>query len=218
MLQASKNELEANLRVSTQDIRDQELQYYVNNCYAVATIASLLAGLANEGLFQVAVPPSTPWIFKLLYLSSALCSMCFELVVVMNTTLLALLAPGMALRGAGTTSVHVAVDGLAEEFNSAFNCFWLGIVFFFVSMAFYGWLMQFDAVLASALSVSCVGALVVLQRYGARVDRKLKVEEHAGATSGVFTFSSLRTMGSSLKAAVAPPRRWDGDGQHGRQR
>ena len=203
MLHADKEELEANLRVSTQEIRDKELQYYVNNCYAISTIASLLAGLALEGLFQVAVPHNTPWIVKLLYLCSAAAGMCFELIVVMNTMLLSLLAPGMALRGATANHMHVAVEGLAEEFKIAYNCFWLGIVFFFISMAFYGWLMQFRTELSAVLSLSCVGALVLLQRYGARVDRRLMLD--SSATSSAFSFKSV---GANIKQAFAP-RRWD---------
>ena len=107
--------------------------------------AALLAGLSCEGLFQVEVPHGAPWIVKLLYLLFALASLSLEIIAVLNTTLLAMMGPGLALRGpAEQACVHRAVEGMREEYQSAYICFVLGLVFLIISLGLYGWVMMFD--------------------------------------------------------------------------
>ena len=99
MLFADKRALETNLKVSLLAIREKELNFYTTNCLAVGTQSALLAGFAYSGLTQVAFPHEAPYLIKLLYLLITTTAMGFELIAVMNTTLLSMVGPGLALRG-----------------------------------------------------------------------------------------------------------------------
>ena len=99
MLFADKRALETNLKVSLLAIREKELNFYTTNCLAVGTQSALLAGFAYSGLTQVAFPHEAPYLIKLLYLLVTTTAMGFELIAVMNTTLLSMVGPGLALRG-----------------------------------------------------------------------------------------------------------------------
>ena len=99
MLFADKRALETNLKVSLLAIREKELNFYTTNCLAVGTQSALLAGFAYSGLTQVAFPYEAPYLIKLLYMLTTTTAMGFELIAVMNTTLLSMVGPGLALRG-----------------------------------------------------------------------------------------------------------------------
>ena len=99
MLFADKRALETNLKVSLLAIREKELNFYTTNCLAVGTQSALLAGFAYSGLTQVAFPHEAPYLIKLLYMLTTTTAMGFELIAVMNTTLLSMVGPGLALRG-----------------------------------------------------------------------------------------------------------------------
>ena len=99
------------------------------NCLAVGTQAALLAGFAYSGLTQVAIPLDSEYVLKLLYLLVTTTAMCLELIAVMNTTLLSMMGPGLALRGPDG-SMHPAVDGMIVEYQYAYVNFVLGLIFF----------------------------------------------------------------------------------------
>ena len=58
----------------------------------------------------------------------------------MNTTLLSMMGPGLALRGPDG-SMHPAVEGMVFEYNTAYICFVLGLIAFHFSAALFAWLM-----------------------------------------------------------------------------
>ena len=64
------------------------LRVQTQNCLAVGTQSALLAGFAYSGLTQVAIPHERSYILKLMYLLVTTTAMCFELIAVLNTTLL----------------------------------------------------------------------------------------------------------------------------------
>ena len=139
MLYADKRALETNLKVNLLAIREKELNYYAQNCLAVGTQAALLAGFAYSGLTQVAIPLDSDYVLKLLYLITTTTAMCLELIAVMSTTLLAMMGPGLALRGPDG-SMHPAVDGMMDEYKQAYLNFFLGLIAFHLSAAIFGWL------------------------------------------------------------------------------
>ena len=89
--------------------------WQTTNCLAVGTQSALLAGFAYSGLTQVAFPHDAPYFIKLLYMLATTTAMGFELIAVMNTTLLSMVGPGLALRGPDG-SMHPAVDGMMIEY------------------------------------------------------------------------------------------------------
>lgn len=173
MLYADKRALETNLKVSLLQIREKELNFYSQNCLAVGTQAALLAGFAYAGLTQVAVPEEAYLAVKLLYLIATTTAMGFELVAVLNTTLLSMLGPGLALRGPDG-SMHVAVDGMMVEYKLAFYFFLLGLISFHFSAMLFGWLM-FSNFVASTLTTSIVISLWSLYRYSSGIMTKFQL-------------------------------------------
>ena len=140
MLFADKRALETNLKVGLLQIREKELNFYTQNCLAVCTQAALLAGFAYSGLTQVSIPEEANFWVRLLYISATVMAMCFEIIAVLNTTLLAIVGPGLALRGPDG-SMHPAVDGMMAEYKHALSCFKLGLVCFHFSAGLFGWIM-----------------------------------------------------------------------------
>ncbi len=188
MLFADKRALETNLKVSLLAIREKELNFYSQNCLAVGTQAALLAGFAYSGLTQVAIPPEAPFMLKLLYLLVTTTAMCFELVAVMNTTLLSMMGPGLALRGPDG-SMHPAVDGMMVEYKTAYIAFVLGLIFFHFSAALFGWLM-FNWAVSLSVTLCVVGSLFLLLRYASRVYTRFRLPVDEVIT-GRFTSSQL---------------------------
>ena len=140
MLFADKRNVETQLKVNLIKIRENELNFYTQNCLAVCTQAALLAGFAYSGLTQVSIPEEANFWVRLLYISVTVMAMCFEIIAVLNTTLLAIVGPGLALRGPDG-SMHPAVDGMMAEYKHALSCFKLGLVCFHLSAGLFGWIM-----------------------------------------------------------------------------
>ena len=69
---------------------------------------------------------------KLLYMLTTTTAMGFELIAVMNTTLLSMVGPGLALRGPDG-SMHNAVQGMMTHYRFTLACFTLGLVCFMLS-------------------------------------------------------------------------------------
>ncbi|KAL1530506.1 hypothetical protein AB1Y20_001407 [Prymnesium parvum] len=175
MLFADKRALETNLKVNLLAIREKELNYYTQNCLAVCTQSALLAGFAYSGLTQVAIPEDAGYVLKLLYLIVTTTAMCLELIAVMNTTLLSMMGPGLALRGPDG-SMHPAVEGMVIEYNTAYICFVLGLIAFHFSAALFAWLM-FTWGVAFFVSSCVVSSLYMLMRYASRVFNRFRTAE-----------------------------------------
>ena len=143
------------------------------NCLAVLTQAALLAGFAYSGLTQVAIPVDAEYVLKLLYLLVTTTAMCLELIAVMNCTLLSMMGPGLALRGPDG-SMHPAVDGMMEEYQSAYLCFVLGLISFHFSAALFGWLM-FNWIVSTFVSGTVISSLYMLIRYASRVYSRFRL-------------------------------------------
>jgi len=201
MLYADKRALETNLKVNLLAIREKELNYYTQNCGAVGTQAALLAGFAYSGLTQVAVPLDSQYILKLAYLLVTTTAMCLELIAVMNTTLLSMMGPGLALRGPDG-SMHPAVDGMMEEYKSAYLNFLLGLIAFHFSAALFGWL-AFDWVVSSCTTACVLGSLYLLMRYATRVHSRFRLPADEVITG---RFRGEEVMSAVTGGAVASSR------------
>ena len=163
MLFADKRALETNLKVSLLSIREQELDYYSQNCFALGTQAALVAGFAFAGLTQVSQPPDAPWALKLVYLLTTTTAMCLELIAVMSTMLLSVMGPGLALRGPNG-SMDVAIQGMLEEYQSAYHHFVLGLVIFHCPVALFGWL-KYPWLVGVGITITISCSLYVLLRH-----------------------------------------------------
>ena len=220
MLWADKRALETNLKLSLLQIRERELIFYTNNCLSISTQSALLAGFAYAALMpgvsledahlgHGALKDSK--IIKMLYLICSISALGLQLIAVVSTTLLSMLGPGLALRGPDG-SMHTAVDGMVDEYRTAFYTFLFGMLATLAAGAFYVWLM-FPLMEASVLTVSIVSATYMIIRYIRRlfatfavpkdqvVTGKYEGEEaaKAGAEAGVVNRSELSTLSHLIK-------------------
>ncbi|EOD15387.1 hypothetical protein EMIHUDRAFT_436817 [Emiliania huxleyi CCMP1516] len=220
MLYADKRALETNLKVNLLAIREKELNYYTQNCQAVGTQAALLAGFAYSGLTQVAIPHDRAYALRIAYLLVTTTAMCFELIAVLNTTLLSMMGPGLALRGPDG-SMHPAVDGMMTEYRTAYYCFVLGLVFFHFSAALFSWLIYVHWSVSTMVTLCICGSLLLLTRYAKRVYLRFRLPAEmapsrratwppppgpssSGATPRAGTCRASRR--SSLRAAISDSR------------
>jgi hypothetical protein len=207
MLYANKQDVEADLSVQLLQIRERELKFYSSNCRTIGTQASVFAGFAFS-FFEVAArfegyavieevrhsnitkdtlferANKTPEALRVLFVLSATCAMALNVSAMFFANCLALLGPGLALRGDGSAAMDRAVDGLALEYRVVFLVFFCGIVSFFVVALMYS-LMQADWVLSACV----VLVLVYLLRHSAlsfkRLYKKFRLPP-ALAQSGAF--------------------------------
>ena len=141
MLWADKRALETNLKVQLLQIRERELEFYVRNTLTICVVATIILGFSYTRMTE-AVPSDYagvgPYAVRVLYMVSCMSSLGFMFVSLISTTLLSMLAPGLALRGPDG-AMHPAVDGMIDEYRSAFYAFLGGLLCFHAMAALAGW-------------------------------------------------------------------------------
>jgi hypothetical protein len=143
-------------------IRERELSLYTNNCRTVGTVSALMAGIAYSALIytKMAYFQESPLVQQFLYISGLVVCMCLSLRNVFGTTLLTMLGPGKALRGPDG-SMHSAVDGMLELFESIVIVQHLTIYSFMVTAFVYAW----GAATMSFISSLVLSALIASMAY-----------------------------------------------------
>lgn len=209
MLFADKRALQTNLKVSLLEIREKELNFYSNNCLAIGTQAALLSGFASAALMTNV--GREPLMLHVLYLLFSVVSLSMQLLTVVSTTLLAMLAPGLALRGPDG-SMNTAVDSMIEEYRLAFFSFVLGMLALHGSLICFAWLEDGLTLANSAILTICVllsvwlilrYIRVVLSRFqlpGEMVTGKFEGNEAAGAgaDAGVVDRGEISTLSALI--------------------
>ena len=137
MLFADKRALQTDLKLDLLEIRERELNFYTTNCTHLGFLSAVFAGFASTALMTHV--PKTPEVVHFLYLFTTVCALALQLSVLVSTTLLAMLAPGLALRGPDG-SMNVAIDSMIGEYRTAFFQLLLGLLALHGSVLFYFWL------------------------------------------------------------------------------
>lgn len=161
MLFADKRALETDLKLGLLEIREKELNFYATNCGHLAFLASIFAGFASAALMTHV--PKEPVVLHFLYLLVTVVSLGLHLCALVSTTLLAMIGPGLALRGPDG-SMHVAIDAMIGEYRTAFFQLLLGLLALHGSVASFCWLVL-NPVESAALTACIVGALAFEVRY-----------------------------------------------------
>ena len=129
----------------------------------------------------------------------------------MSTTLLSMLGPGLALRGPDG-SMHTAVDGMVDEYRTAFYTFLFGMLATLAAGAFYVWLM-FPVKEAVVLTLSIMMITWMIIRYIRRlfatfavpkeqlVTGKYEGDEatNAGSDAGIVNRNELNTLSHLIR-------------------
>ena len=155
------NERCPDLKLGLLEIREKELNFYATNCGHLAFLASIFAGFASAALMTHV--PKEPVVLHFLYLLVTVVSLGLHLCALVSTTLLAMIGPGLALRGPDG-SMHVAIDAMIGEYRTAFFQLLLGLLALHGSVASFCWLVL-NPVESAALTACIVGALAFEVRY-----------------------------------------------------
>lgn len=161
MLFADKRALQTNLKLELLEIREKELNYYATNCSNLSFLASIFAGFASTAL-MTHVPKEPNWL-HFLYLFATVCALGLQLIALVNTTLLSMLAPGLALRGPDG-SMNLAIDHMIGEYRTAFFMLLCGLLALHFSVAFYCWL-TLSTWLSILMTLGVFGSVAIELRY-----------------------------------------------------
>ena len=140
MLQAEKQLVQANTEVNVLSIRERELALYTRNTNLLGTVSAITAGMGYFGLVYVKMhyfKDSGP-IAQATYVLGLTVSMCLALRNLLGTTTIAVLAPGLALRG-GKGSMHKAIDGMLIELETVTNMLHQSMHCFMATLVAYSW-------------------------------------------------------------------------------
>tara|TARA_B110001452_G_scaffold98787_1_gene81779 strand:+ start:273 stop:1166 length:894 start_codon:yes stop_codon:yes gene_type:complete len=193
MLHAHKAALANTLRTRMVALRQQELQYYTNNCRLLGDQGALIAGFAFSGIryHQFAEQQegwyltSTETLEESIFLFLLTVAMGAGLQTVLLSTLVALFGPHMALRGPDG-SLHAAVNGMQHWTRIVLAWFLLSLLTLQLSaLSFvYGHnrLGDVDRLLLVAVTMTGVSLNVY---YGWRTVRKFALHPERAVT-GAF--------------------------------
>ena len=119
-----RHRLENQTKVKLLAIRETELELYVQNCRQVGFVAAIIGGLAYFSFLYTKRDyyQEAHWFARVLYVTGLTCTMSLALTIVLGTTTIAMLGPGLALRGPDG-SMNTAVDGILLEFELASRLF-----------------------------------------------------------------------------------------------
>mmetsp|Transcript_5015 Transcript_5015/g.15811 ORF Transcript_5015/g.15811 Transcript_5015/m.15811 type:complete len:177 (-) Transcript_5015:230-760(-) len=161
MLYADKAALETRTKVRLLSIRERELELYVRNCRAVGNVSSIMAGAAFMGLLYTgkkAYFENANVLAQGLYVFGLTSTLCLGLELVMATTAITMLGPGLALRGPDG-SMNSAVDGILVEFELISRILNVNIQVFLATGAAFAFLDAspnlFCSILVSFLMYAC---------------------------------------------------------------
>jgi len=141
MLLAKKENVERVYRKRMLEIREKELEYYIMNLQNVAQLSAFLVGLTwsslvetsgGRGVFDLTAGDDTTNMFELCYPIAVVISTCFCTLSLWGCTLIAVLAPRLALHGS-PANFHVSVDALEEEYYGSMSHFGGSLVSFIVA-------------------------------------------------------------------------------------
>merc|ERR1719388_508256 len=132
MIQATKASVVTEFHLSSLDIRNRELDYFLMVFDKLSSISSLLAGFASSAL-MVGIPRrDNPYLVAMFLVctGSALGS---HLLVVIVATMCIMWGPGKALRGEDATAVDYTIDLLEATQVMTQRFFVFGLVCYFTS-------------------------------------------------------------------------------------
>jgi hypothetical protein len=175
MLQLFKNNVVTSTAMSQADVRQAELDYYLNNYWTWGGTATIMGGFVFAQLTNP-VPADTNKLLEAAYLVSTTACMGLNLCVITWTVLCCVWGPGMALRGPeGMESFNKVIDFLKSEQDSIYFAFVLGVVFYFIATCTLVWVYPSRASV-NMWSSGVLGLfLVVVLYYQCRIDGKLKI-------------------------------------------
>lgn len=140
MIQANKANVVTGFHLTSLNIRNYELGYFLMVFDKLSSISSLLAGFASSAL-MVGIPRrDNPYLVALFLLSTG-SALGAHLLVVIVSTMCIMWGPGKALRGEDATSMDWAIYILEQTQIKIQRFFMFGLLCYFVSSILVVWLL-----------------------------------------------------------------------------
>jgi len=124
------------------EVRELEVDWYINNYTAIQIQAATLAGFAFEQL-KTPIPQgelAAPFVVEFFYMVFTCMAMGLQLCAIVTSAYFCVWGPSLALRGArGSKDMSKAVDCLRDYQTTVFLFFLVGVVIFFMSSILGVW-------------------------------------------------------------------------------
>ena len=137
MIQADKELIQSQLKLSSLKVRQKEVAFYGANFESIATVSALVAGF-TIGALQNRLPNDAHYALSLLFHCAFPLTVMHSLFCVCNSTFVSMFGPGLALRGRDG-SMHRAVEGMMQERTDVFSYFQSAILGAHIGTAILIW-------------------------------------------------------------------------------
>merc|ERR1719335_1287020 len=140
MIQATKAKVVTHFHLSSLNIRNFELEYFLMVFDKLSSISSLLCGFASSAL-MVGIPRKDDPFLVAFFLLTTASAFGAHLLVVIVATMCIMWGPGKALRGEDATSMDWAIYILEQTQITTQRYFIFGLVCYFISSIVVVWLL-----------------------------------------------------------------------------
>lgn len=140
MIQATKANVVTGFHLTSLNIRNYELNFFLMVFDKLSSISSLLAGFASSAL-MIGIPRRDNPYLVTLFLITTGCAFGAHLLVVIVSTMCIMWGPGKALRGEDATSMDWTVYILEQTQLKTQKFFIFGLVCYFISSIVCVWLL-----------------------------------------------------------------------------
>lgn len=175
MIRADAIALQSKIRQRQLEIREKELNFFIDNLNALSTSSALMAGFSFSALTGMEVPEESWTSAVIIYFILQTTSMIFELIALMNATVCVMFGPGLALRGP-EDGMDQAVHGLEIEKKITFWYFRYGIVCFILAVGIWVWILE-PWLIAVTVCSTLVFFLFAFWKYNIRIQNRFRIPE-----------------------------------------
>ena len=173
MLAADRLLLETNMKQKAIQLREKELNLFVENFSSIGTQAAVLAGFIITCFVVIAIPDTAHVLAKGLLHFFAIFSICANIICVSMSTIVTVWGSGMALRGA-EGSMDEAVDGMNNERGLIFKSFAMGLFGNLCTVTCACWILM-DTPLALVGSLMILYAFYIIATNTRRISQKFSL-------------------------------------------
>mmetsp|Transcript_15450 Transcript_15450/g.40147 ORF Transcript_15450/g.40147 Transcript_15450/m.40147 type:complete len:224 (+) Transcript_15450:116-787(+) len=176
MLYADKVALANRARLRMLEIRDRELELYTRNSRALGFQCAMLAGSGFAAFVycKMTYYQDGGFWMQLLYPGAISLLVGSALLALHNFMLIAMLGPGLALRGPDG-SVHIAIESIMVEYRTAIFFFGFAITSLHVMALVYAWSGVFMLGLKISLTASVLTSLYMVLSYARHVSSVFRI-------------------------------------------
>lgn len=197
MLQTRKNQVLTSAAIKQMNVRQNELQFYMNSYWVWGSCCTVMEGFVFSQLVTP-VPPDTEIWLEVLYLVFITVAGGLNLYIITVTTLCCIWGPAMAIRGPeGLRSVHHACDFFKDEQNWVYVAFVASILSYFgfsmCLLVIWGWDQRVTVICNITFTVFLIMLVFLLWQLESRIGTTM-IFDHSSAEGRIKTLDILQDM------------------------